>query len=200
MKRHRLFSFVNRSNSDFVPAPIAHAMLYGAAVFAVALTLPSSLRGQDAPAKSLTELKERVKIGELLSVTDSSGREVKGRLLDISTDALKLDLRAGPRTYAEHEIGLVQRPDTLWKGALIGAAVGGGIAIVDYSIDPSEPKNAVISVCLIGVGAAVGAGIDALIGGPRTLFVRFGERRAARFSVLPFVSPNGQGVTVSARF
>lgn len=54
------------------------------------------------------------------------------------------------------------RPDPLWNGMLIGAAVGTGLATWDYLIDPSEPGNAVIFTVAIGLGAAIGAGIDAL--------------------------------------
>ena len=79
------------------------------------------------------------------------------------------------------------RPDPLTNGALIGAAVGGGLAMVDYLIDPSEPGNAVAFTVAIGLGAAIGAGIDALIkprrAGVVSLSPIIGKRKGLRVSV-----------------
>lgn len=191
----------DRCEPGFAFARAAHlAQLTAAAAVTIMLALPCMLRAQE-PAGSLAELKARSKIGETLLVTDDSGREVKGKLLKLSVDALTLRMRGGSSTFAEHNIRLVRRPDTLLRGLLIGAAVGAGLAIWDYSIDPSEPGNAVISVVAIGGGAAIGAGIDAMIGGPKTLFrARPGERRPATLSVAPILSTSRHGVIVSVRF
>ena len=53
--------------------------------------------------------------------------------------------------------------DPLSNGALIGAGIGTGLATWDYLIDPSEPGNAAVFIAAIGLGTAIGAGIDALV-------------------------------------
>lgn len=179
----------------------AHLKRYVCAVaMQVILALPCLLQAQE-PARLLEELKARAKIGENLLVTDDSGREVKGRLLDLSADTLTLGPGGVPRMFAEHNIRLVRRPDTIWLGFGIGAAIGAGLAIWDYSIDPSEPANAMFSVILIGGGAAIGAGIDAMTGGPKTLFAAPpADRRRATLCFAPILSAGRQSIAVSLRF
>ena len=182
-------------------ARAAHLARHAAAVAVTMMFALPCLGQAQKPASSLAELKARAKIGETLLVADDSGREVKGKLLDLSADALTLKVRGVSSTFAEDNIRLVQRPDTLWRGILIGAAIGAGLAIWDYSVDPSEPGNAVISVVAIGGGAAIGAGIDAMVGGPKTLFLPPPRvRRAAALSVAPMLSGSRCGVTVSVHF
>lgn len=91
------------------------------------------------------------------------------------------------------------RPDPLWNGMLIGAAVGTGLATWDYLIDPSEPGNAVIFTVAIGLGAAIGAGIDAL----KTQPGKRGSspfRRTAAMHVAPVVGRHHKAVLLCIRF
>ena len=89
--------------------------------------------------------------------------------------------------------------DPLWNGALVGAAIGTGFAMWDYLIDPSEPGNAVVFGGAIGLGAAVGAGIDALMnrGGK---IPHVSPRQARRVMMSPVLRKNRQGALVSVLF
>ena len=82
---------------------------------------------------------------------------------------------------------------------LVGAAIGTGLAVWDYMIDPSEPGNAVIFGVAIGLGTAIGAGIDALrTKGGKLLYAS--SRQSAEVQVLPLLDNNRQGVLVCIRF
>jgi hypothetical protein len=127
----------------------------GGFVFAVAL-FPGSARAQ-ATVHSLEELQRILKVRQTVVVTDENGRQVKGRVDKLSTALITV----GGRTFTEAAVREIRLPDPLWNGMLIGAAVGTGLATWDYMIDPSEPGNAVVFTVAIGLGSAIGAGIDA---------------------------------------
>jgi hypothetical protein len=87
--------------------------------------------------------------------------------------------------------------DSVWNGALIGAGIGAGFAMWDYLIDPSEPGNTAIFAAGIGLGAAIGAGIDALLN--KRGVVRASPRHPARATVSPLLRKDQQGMLVSIR-
>ena len=108
----------------------------GGFVFAVAF--PGSAGAQTA-VHSFEELQRMLKVRQTVVVTDESGREVKGRVDQLSTASITV----GGRTFTDTTISEIRLPDPLWNGILIGAAIGTGLATWDYMIDPSEPGNAV---------------------------------------------------------
>lgn len=91
----------------------------------------------------------------------------------------------------------IRAHDPLSNGALIGAAIGTGLAVWDYLIDPSEPGNAVVFTVAIGLGTAVGAGIDALLNRGRK--VPYGSQ-TRRLMISPVLGKDRQGALVSVRF
>jgi hypothetical protein len=126
-------------------------------------------------------------------VTDESGQEVKGRVDQLSTASITV----GGRTFADAAVREIRLPDPLWNGMLAGAAVGTGLAVWDYMIDPSEPGNALIFTVAIGLGTAIGAGLDALRGG-RLLYAS--PRQTTAIRVVPLVDSNRRGALVCIRF
>lgn len=88
--------------------------------------------------------------------------------------------------------------DPLWNGALIGAGIGAGLATWDYLIDPSEPGNAAVFTVAIGLGTAIGAGIDALLS--KTNVLSPAPRQSRRLMLTPFAAKDRQGALVSVRF
>jgi hypothetical protein len=90
-------------------------------------------------------------------------------------------------------------PDPVWNGALLGAGIGTGLAIWDYLIDPSEPGNAAIFTVAIGLGTAIGAGIDALVNRRgKVLYAASGQ--TASITVSPSLAKDRRGMFVSIRF
>jgi hypothetical protein len=103
------------------------------------------------------------------------------------------------RTLTEGIVTQSKGRDSLWNGALIGAAIGVGLATWDYFIDPSEPGNAAIFAVSTGLGTAVGAGIDALLNrSSKTLDAS--PQPARRVRVSPVLRKDRQGALVSIRF
>jgi hypothetical protein len=169
-----------------------NGLCLGGFVFAVAL-FPASARAQ-AEAHSFEELQRLLKVRQTVVVTDLSGWAVKGRI-----DRLSTSITVGGRTFTDTAIREISLPDPLWNGILIGAAVGTGLATWDYLIDPSEPGNAAIFTVAIGLGAAIGAGIDALRT-KRGKLVYASPRQTTAMRVLPLLEKHRQGALVCLRF
>jgi hypothetical protein len=136
-------------------------------------------------SSSFEELRQALKKGQTVVVTDTSGRRTKGKW--------------GALTLTEDTVREIRATDPVRNGALIGAAVGTGLATWDYFIDPSEPGNGVIFTVAIGLGAAIGAGIDALVNRGGKL-VYTAPRQTRRLTISPIVGRHRQGALVSVRF
>jgi len=144
------------------------------------------------------EIRGHVKDGQKVSVTDEQGREFKGRaalgpdLLTIASGSVKNDV-------PYQQIVRIDRKDGLKNGALIGLAVGAalGVGLVQDGSDcdpvvigcgdPGAGNYVAAGLVLAGLGSAIGVGIDALIGGDRTVY----RRGDTRVRVVPSVSRGG---------
>jgi hypothetical protein len=146
-------------------------------------------------ASSFEELRQVLKKGQTVVVTDASGQRTKGKVADLSPSSLVVLIREA-RTFTEGTVTEIRTIDSVWNGALIGAAIGTGLATWDYLIDPSEPGNAAVFTVAIGLGTAVGAGIDALVN--RLLYRSPRQTRRLMFS--PVVEKDRKGALVSVRF
>jgi hypothetical protein len=92
-------------------------------------------------AASFDALGERIQVGQLIWVTDTKGREVRGRLERLSRDGLVLRTD-GLQMFAAPEIRRARDRDSLKNGTLVGLLIGGGMgtawcigAIADNSSD-----------------------------------------------------------------
>lgn len=107
-------------------------------------------------------------------VLDRSGAETKGALVGLSDSVVVVRTPTTERTIAMTDVVRIYREgDSLKNGAIIGALFGGasGLALIaNCSSDTPCGSGTQIAAALAGVGiwAAIGAGIDALIPG-RTL-------------------------------
>jgi hypothetical protein len=167
-------------------------------VLAVFVILAPSPAQAQTVASSFEELRQLLKKGQTVVVTDASGQQIRGKVGDLSPSSLTV-LIPDARTFGEDAVAEVRRPNSWKKGALIGAGVGAGLAIWDYSIDPSEPGNAAITAVAIGLGTAIGAGIDALVGKDGKLLYR-PRQRTFSLAIAPLARADRQGVLVSVRF
>ena len=165
------------------------------AVFAI--LAPRAASAQTV-ASSFEELRQVLKKGQTVVVTDASGQQVRGKVGDLSPSSLTV-LIPEARTFGEGAVAEVRRPHSWKKGALIGAGVGAGLAIWDYSIDPSEPGNAAVTAVAVGLGTAIGAGIDALVGKEGKLLYR-PRQRTFSLAISPLARRDRQGVLMSLRF
>ena len=143
--------------------------------------------GEDIPAR----LKEKQNV----SVTDESGRKFEGRVLRLAPDAVTIAHRRQTVDVLYTDIVRIDAVDDLKNGTLIGLAVGSGLFALELwaeresGIELEPAGYAVVALMTMGVGAAVGAGIDALIGGDRNLY----QRTGAKVTVAPLVTRSGAG-------
>ena len=155
-----------------------------------------------APAQTVStsfeELRQVLKKGRTVVVTDATGQRTRGKVADVSPSSLVV-LTPEARTFTEGTVSEIRATDPVWNGALIGAAIGTGFAMWDYLIDPSEPGNAVAFTIGIGLGSAIGAGIDALVNrGGKLLYAS--ARPIRRVTISPVLGKDRQGALVSVRF
>ena len=162
--------------------------------FVIAVALFPGAAGAQTLARSFEELQQVLRVRQTVVVTDEAGEETKGRVDKLSTVSITI----GGRTFADAVVREIRLPDPLWNGMLTGAAIGTGLAVWDYMIDPSEPGNAVVFSVAIGLGTAIGAGIDALRKGGKVVYAS--PRRTAEMRVLPLLDDNRQGALVCIRF
>lgn len=111
---------------------------------------------------------------EVIVVHAGSGQELRGRLLELSSTSLGM-LVDGRRV--EVPIGDVLRidgrKDSLKNGALIGLGVFGGSAAIGCAAVGSSPGWCAYGIAMNGMlGAAIGAGIDALHKGRSPIYVK----------------------------
>lgn len=159
-------------------------------VFAV-LAAGTSATAQTAT--SFQELRQLLQDGQVVVVVDSSGRHIKGKVSEVSPSSLVL-LVPEARSFAESTVREIRASDSWREGAFIGAGIGAGFALWDYLIDPSEPGNAVIFTVAVGAGAAIGAGVDALIG--RRVLYRSGSS-TVKLTIAPVVTADRHGALIS---
>jgi hypothetical protein len=166
---------------------------------AAILILTPDLASAQTVANSFEELRQVLKNGQTVIVTDASGRRTKGKVADLPSSPSSLVLLVPEaQTFAEGSVVEIRATDSLRNGALIGGGIGMGLAMWDYLIDPSEPGNAVIFAAAIGVGTAIGMGIDAVRAGGRVLY--HPRRQTRSLTISPLAAKNRRGVLVSIRF
>jgi hypothetical protein len=168
----------------------------------VLIVLLPAVAASQEPAESFDQLKTRVKVGDTIWVTDAQGREIKGKIRELTPASLTLDRGAAGRNFAAADVGRVRLrvDDSLLTGTLIGLGTGlaAGAAMLGQG-DEDPTSGGIVGAALLfgGVGAAVGAGIDGLIHGKRDVY-RAGP--TARLSLAPLITPREKGVAVSFAF
>jgi hypothetical protein len=143
-------------------------------------------------ASSFDQLSVLVKPGDKISVVDVTGREAEGRIETLSRDTLTLVSKAGTRQLGEANVTKIRqrRSDSLQNGAIIGAAAGAGYGLALLALAASMddgggpiPIGVVTGmVVFTGIGAAAGAGIDALITPRQVIYEKPGGARNVSIS------------------
>ena len=136
--------------------------------------------------------------GMTVWITDSSGREEKTRILEVSGDVVTTAAGEDIRRRRTTDIMRIQsrQSDSVLNGALIGA--GAGVAaglLLCTAMEPLEVcRNDVGSMVKLGaLGAGIGIGVDALIRGRKTIYERPG---VTRVFATPVVGPKAAGLQV----
>lgn len=139
----------------------------------MALTLPGTVQAGQKPHQPV--------VAEEVVVTQSgSGEELRGRLVNLSPGSLAI-LVDGNRVEIpmDNVLRIDARHDSLKNGAIIGAAVMGGLS----AISCGEVDDAAFCVTGLvvntGLGALIGAGIDALHKGRTPIYIKTGRSSSA---------------------
>ena len=151
------------------------ATLRASAASIIALLFLCGTASAQTPAN---DLRDKVKAGQEVAVTDEQGLKLRGRIVNVAADSLTLE-RGDRREQLQYShIVRIDRVDDLRNGALIGLAVGLGLFAWDAAVSAEDglTLNAagyvVFGALYGGLGAGAGAGIDALIGGDRNIYER----------------------------
>ena len=164
-----------------------------------------------APARSFSDLQQRLKPDATVFVIDSTGTETKGTVVNVSPSALILAVDGVQRRMGQESVRQVQSyGDSLWNGFLIGMALATpGMLIADPTYEPC-PDNAQMRCAnsqveqrslAIGIMGGVGAGIDALIRGRHQVYLAADQSAGSRVrvAVTPRVGASTAALFVTLR-
>jgi hypothetical protein len=172
----------------------------------LAMTVMVAVLGGHANAQELaSDLSQlRVKPGDVLTVTDTSGERVQGRLTRFDNAELVIELQnKQQRQFDAHTVSIIEKRDSKKNGALIGFAIGGilgGLTGAGLMESPDESVNnaagAVVGGLMLGgIGAAIGTGIDAANKGQRVIYTK----SKITVSVAPVMGRDRKGVVFTLR-
>lgn len=154
------------------------------AVLAISLACPAAALGQ-RPANSFANLPLLVRPGDRIQVIDRAGREVRGRIAQLSPAAIRLSADGREEEIREEDVVLIrqQRADSLLNGTLIGAGIGAGAGLLMEAACSgdsycAEAPNGQAFVGGMVWGAGIGLLVDVLKKTPRDVF-RASPGRAA---------------------
>ena len=134
--------------------------------FVMAATLATA--GESAAQTTATSLDELVRarvlgVGDGVYITEVNGRRLKGDVRSVSSTALEVTDGRNAWRFAETEMLNVKRQDALRNGALVGLAVGVGIAGAACKLGGGGCVYGVIryGYPAIAIGAFLGLMVDA---------------------------------------
>ena len=157
-------------------------------------------------AGSFDQLQVLVKPGDTISVTDATGRELTGRIDSLSQSSLSLLVWGPARSAGER--GPQDTPassDSLANGAKWGLGIGAGLGLaagLAIASEYSEGGGVYIPILALvygGIGAGVGAGMDALILSNQVIYFK-SPGSVAKVTVSPLVTSERKGVVVAFGF
>ena len=158
-------------------------------VVTLALACPTPALAQ-GPARTLDQLGLIASKGDRVTVSSQTGTRVRGRILEVGPDQLVIDTGHTVRAWSADELHEVRRSsgDSILNGAIVGAAVGGGLTSLLYLDNEcrGDPACAKAVIVYAAIGAAAGAGIDALIRASPLIYRGSGGR--VSWSVTPAFS------------
>ena len=167
--------------------------------------LPNSSYAQSV-VNSFEELSSVVTSGEELTVTDSTGTRVSGKVETISASSIGMLTNGVRREFAATDIQSIRRrSDPLLNGVLwgFGAGAAGGWVAMQATVcsgchwDP--PSFPVQMAMLFGaIGAGAGAGLDALFRHDDLVYAR--QSSGVRVSMTPQFGKGVNGLRMSVKF
>lgn len=170
---------------------------------ALILLIAASAEAQQI-AGTFDQLRVLVKPGDTLTITDRAGERRQGKLTQLSTSSLVLDVSGTPRQFQESDVDAIEQrgSDSLKNGALIGLGIGSALGAVVVGVAASKGEEAglaaIAAVFYAGIGAGIGVGIDALIEGRRVIYARSSSNEVT-FNISPMLNRSRKGVLFTVR-
>ena len=172
------------------------------------LTSAAAARAQTAPATQAAGVPELMRGNQRVWVTAADGRVVTGKLVVFSASRVVVRKDGADTSIAFGDVRRIDVPDLLDNGIRIGAITGavlyGGmsIAFVQGFCDHDCAGGAVFVVFSAGFGAALGAGMGALIDhlhkNREAIYIASSSSPSVRFA--PLLTPTRAGMGVSVRW
>ncbi len=132
----------------------------------LALFLPAAALAQGKPAPPLRTSEE------VIVTQSTSGQELRGYLVELSPTTLAM-LVGGQRMEIpiDRVLRIEGQNDPVKDGAAIGAAIVGGLGVLACTQALADGRVcATATIMYIGMGALMGAGVDALHKGRTTIY------------------------------
>jgi hypothetical protein len=164
---------------------------------------------------TLEELRHEVSPGDFISLVQTSGESISGRLVGFGDTVLEIRSETREETGRQHlnvtvpldAIRSLERPrDSSRNGLRIGAGIGGGIslgmfiyaaAVDSNEIDEWAPTYLAMGALYTGIGALVGWAVDSAHSKPHLQF-NAPSAQAMRIAVAPlFTRRKGMAVVMS---
>jgi hypothetical protein len=172
--------------------------------------VPACIARADAQelAGSFDQLRVLVKTGDKITVTDDAGREITGRIAELSSSSLTLLVGDKRRDLQAKEIDTIRqrRGDSLANGAKwgfgIGASLGfvGSLEIVNQDGVTDDAAIVAIATLFYGaVGAGIGVGVDAMNSSDQVIYARRATSSTG-LTVRPILTRHRQGAMVLIGF
>jgi hypothetical protein len=165
--------------------------------------LPSPALAQP-PTTDFGQLGSRVRVGETVWVTGDDGREIQGKLWDLSASSLQVMSRGQTTTFKSDNLLVISARDrdSLSNGALIGLVTGVVLGALVAGVCEDDYLACFAGAGLVygGFGAAIGVGIDAMTPGRKLEIYRRPAIQSARIRLAPFGSPRAQGLVLRIAF
>ena len=166
--------------------------------------LAQTVDQRSTTTSSFAGVKAFVAPGDVVYVTDTAGTTIKGKLAELTDDAVGVKINGRVQSVAAAAVRHIQRqqPDSLFTGVLIGAAVGAIPGIYWLVADPNEcsgmcPED----YAAISVGAVVGGVIDHFLTKRVTVYTAGTSSRPSKsVTIGPFVRRDRNGVQVVMKF
>jgi hypothetical protein len=160
--------------------------------------------------ESFADIQHLLRPGTTVFVTDDTGTETRGRVVDVGPSSLRVAINGTERDWPAPTVQrLERRGDSVRNGAIAGsvtagifgllgfvAAAGAGGGGEAFPIVPTEQQMITGLALLIGAGAGIGAGIDALIPGRTLVYLK----PSSRANLEPWITPNAQGLRLQITF
>jgi hypothetical protein len=167
------------------------------------LAAPGSAVRAQTPEDGTPTLAAALMPGMAVWITDSGGREVKSRIVDVSGDTVTTIAGSSVSRLSTNEVVRVRvrDSDSVINGALIGAgaAVASGLLLCSLTEPWENCRDDVGPMLRIGaLGAGMGIAIDAWIRGRKTIYDA--AHASTRLHAAPIVARGVRGVQISLTF